>query len=317
MQVGVVDDFLIVVNASLVQHRERFDEEEDGTSSLFRDYLDVSVKTLDDVEQDLGMNLLAVVPRHVPGEADDIVKESYQTLRTGLLFAGRGRQARTLLVTSGAPQEGKSTVVAQLARSMAAAGESVVVVDCDLRRGGVSRLFGARSQAGLSSFLADISSKPWRDLLVQVEPKLAVLPTGPVPPNPMDLLSLERFTKLLADLRASYDWVLLDSPPVSSVADGIVIATSVEMVMVVMRHDQTDKEVIRRALVRLRGVGANVVGAVLNDVDMTKSYNRDYYYGRFYYGSYYGEHPEGGGAATRGSKVPESFENRLAKLLKK
>ena len=281
-----------------------------GGFVLFRDYLDVSVKTLDDVEQDLGLNLLAVMPKHDVNAPDRVIKEAYQTLRTGLLFASGGRKHRILLVTSGAPQEGKSSLTANLARSMAAAGESVILVDCDLRRAGASRFLGVKKTQGLSSWLADAANHPWRELVVQVEPKLAVLPTGPVPPNPVDLLGLERFRGLLGELRASYDWVILDSPPVSAVTDSVLLGSVAEMVMVVMRHDQTDKEVIRRALQRLRNVGSNIVGAVLNDVDMSKSYNRDYYYGRFYYGSYYGEE----GAAGKGTK-PKPWIIR--KLLKK
>lgn len=291
-----------------------------GGYVLFRDYLDVSVKTLEDVEQDLGLNLLAVVPRHVPGAPDAVVKEAFQTLRTGLLFASGGRKSRVLLVTSGAPQEGKSSVVTQLVRSMAAAGESVVVVDCDMRRAGAGRLLGVRGPQGLSGYLADPKIRSWRDVVEQVDPKLAVIPTGPIPPNPVDLLGLARFSQLLAELREAHDWVILDSPPVSSVADSVVLGSLAEMVMVVMRHDRTDKEVIRRALQRLSGVGARIVGAVLNDVDMSKSYNRDYYYGRFYYGSYYGEDKEGGGKGRSGSPAAgatgEGLLDRLRNLLK-
>jgi capsular exopolysaccharide synthesis family protein len=203
---------------------------------------------------------------------------------------------------------------------MAAAGESVVVVDCDMRRAGAGRLLGVRGAQGLSGYLADPKIRSWRDVVVQVEPKLAVIPTGPIPPNPVDLLGLERFAHLLSELRESYDWVILDSPPVSSVADSVVIGSLAEMAMVVMRHDKTDKEVIRRALQRLSGVGGRVIGAVLNDVDMTKSYNRDYYYGRFYYGSYYGEDKEGGGkghSASHGAGASaDGLVARLRNFLK-
>jgi capsular exopolysaccharide synthesis family protein len=273
-----------------------------GGLVLFRDYLDVSIRTLDDIENDLGLNVLAVVPLHQTAVAsaaataaaprrdavDKVAKEAFQTLRTGLLFASGGRKDKVLLVTSGAPQEGKSTVVADLARAIAAAGESVLVIDCDLRRSQVAKILGVRKPQGLSSWLADASARSWKDVVVEAAPNLFVIPTGPVPPNPVDLLNLERFRDLLDEARKAHDWVILDSPPVSSVSDAVVLASLAEMVMVVMRHDQTDREVIRRALVRLRAAGARVIGAVLNGVDMTKSYNRDYYYGRFYYGSYYG-----------------------------
>jgi capsular exopolysaccharide synthesis family protein len=288
-----------------------------GGYVLFRDFLDVSVKTLDDVEQDLGLNVLAVVPRHDTATPDLVVKEAFQTLRTGLLFASGGRRSRVLLVTSGAPQEGKSTIVSQLARSIAAGGESVVVVDCDMRRGTVARQLGVKpgqSGQGLSNYLADASARSWKDVVVEAGPKLSVIPTGPVPPNPVDLLGLDRFRTLLHDLRGAYDWVILDSAPVSSVSDAVLLASLAEMIMVVVRHDTTDKEVIRRALQRVRAVGGHVIGAVLNDVDMSKTYNRDYYYGRFYYGSYYGKEddastpgkPSGGGTGRSSRSTSSS-----------
>jgi succinoglycan biosynthesis transport protein ExoP len=282
-----------------------------GGLVLFRDYLDVSIRTLEDVEEDLGLNLLAVVPLH-DATLDAVAKEAFQTLRTGLLFASGGRRDKVLLVTSGAPQDGKSTVVADLARTIAAAGESVVVVDCDLRRSQVAKLLGVRRTQGLSNYLAEPAPRSWKEYATEAAPNLTVLPTGPVPPNPVDLLNLDRFRELLKDLRKQFDWVLLDSPPVSSVSDAVVLASLAEMVLVVIRHDQTDKDVVRRGLSRLRGAGAKVIGAVLNAVDMTKSYNREYYYGRFYYGSYYGRDAEQGGSPA----VPQGAFGRLRKMLK-
>ena len=258
--------------------------------AFFRDYLDSAVKTIQDVEHAVGLNLLAVVPA---GEATTRVRlESFQTLRTGLLFASAGRRDTVVLVTSAAPREGKSHVVAGLAQSLAASGESVAVLECDLRRPAAARLLGVTAQRGLANYLADQSQEDWRQFGVQVSEHLYVLPTGPIPPNPLDLLSLPKFAELLEHLEAAFDWVVLDSPPVSSVSDSVVLASLVQMVLFVIRHDATDKEVVRRAVSRLEAVGARVVGAVLNGVDMSKSYNRDYYYGRYYYGQYYGQEAE-------------------------
>ncbi len=259
-----------------------------GGLIFFRDYLDASVKTIDDVERDLGLSLLAVVPHRETEELDKVSLESFQTLRTGLLFASGGRKDRMLLVTSSAPQEGKTSVILNLARSLAASGESVVVVDGDLRKGSLSRALGGPRAKGLSTWLADSSARAWKDVAVAVDGGFQLLPSGPIPPHPLDLLGGERFRALLRELRESFDWVLLDSPPLSSVSDAVMLSSMAEMVLVVMRHDETDKDVLRRALMRLNAVGARVIGGVLNGVDMRKAYNREYYYGRFFYGHYYG-----------------------------
>lgn len=276
-----------------------------GGLVFFRDYLDSGVKTLDDVERYVGLSTLAVVPRF-QGEPDAVARESFQTLRTGLLFASSGRRDRVVLVTSSAPGEGKTTVTAGLARSIAASGESVVVVDCDLRRPSVGRAFGLRGGKGLSNFLADASERDWKPYLVQVEPKLSVLLTGPVPPNPLSLLGQARLAELVRELKDAHDWVILDSPPVSSVSDSLLLSSLAELVVLTLRHDSTDKEVARRTLQRLRGVSARVVGAVLTDVDMEKAYNRDYYYGRFYYGHYYG-------GAEVAEPPPQGWKGKLEK----
>lgn len=259
-----------------------------GGLLFFQEYLDVSVKTLEDVEQDIGLNLLAVVPAY-KGEPDKVAQEAYQTLRTSVVFASNGRKDNVLLVTAAAPQEGKTRTIAELARTLAATGESVVVLDCDLRRPAIAQVLGVDGRRGLSNYLAGQEDERWRDYVQRNADGVEVLPPGPIPPNPLHLLGLERFRELVAELKSAYDWVLLDSPPASSVSDAVVLADLADAILIVIRHDETDRDVIRRAVQRLRSVGGQVVGAVLNGVDMGKAYNRDYYYGRFYYGSYYGE----------------------------
>lgn len=283
-----------------------------GGLIFFRDYLDKSVKTIDDVETELELPLLAVMPLLPPGqEPDRISKEAYQTLRTGLLFASDGRKSNVLLVTSSGPLEGKTTVIVKLARALAAAGESVVVLDGDLRRAQLTKQLGGSRSKGLSTFLADTSARNWKEVVIEVGPKLALIGTGPLPPNPVDLLGMQRFRDLLHELRGAHDWVLIDSPPVSSVSDPVLLAALSQMVLIVLRHDQTDKDVARRALQRLSGVGARLVGAVLNGVDMEKAYNREYYYGRFFYGAYYGD--EQPALATESG---DGLVGRARKLLK-
>jgi capsular exopolysaccharide synthesis family protein len=283
-----------------------------GGLIFFKEYLDTTIKTLADVEQDLGLSLLCVVPlQDTDDQLDPIAKEALQTLRTGLLFASSARQDRVLLITASGPREGKTTLVRHLAEALAAAGEPVVVVDCDLRRGALSKLFKAARGQGLATFLAERKGRSLDEVLVKLSPNLALMPAGPLPPNPVDVISSPQFRQLLAELRERYRWVLVDSPPVGSVSDSILLANLADMVLMVLRHDTSDKEVVRRALTRLQGVGARIVGAALNGVDMSKAYNREYYYGRFYYGHYYGEESEAAGK----DKPPSNPWTRLRKLL--
>ncbi len=263
-----------------------------GGLLFFREYLDVSVKTIEDVENDIGLTLLAVIPDYGQ-DMDDMAKESYQTLRTSVVFASEGRKDNVLLVTAAAPREGKTRTTAELARSLAATGSSVMVLDCDFRMPAMARVFGVESRRGLSNYLAGGEEEHWRNYVQRSSDGVDLLPTGPPPPNPLLLLSLERFATLVSELKQAYDWVLIDSPPASSVSDAVVLADLADSCLVVIRHDDTDRDVIRRAVQRIESVNTRVVGAVLNGVDMTKSYNRDYYYGRFYYGSYYGERGAG------------------------
>lgn len=264
-----------------------------GGVLYFRDYLDVSVKSIDDVENAVGLPLLAVVPRAADRSAA-VLREAFQTLRTGVVFASRGRKDRVVLVTSSGPQEGKSSVALDLARSLASSGDSVVLLDADLRRPAITRELGMESRPGLSSHLAGAERGDWGDLLLPAgkdpaSQRVRVLPSGPVPPNPVDLLGAPRFAELIAEAKARHDWVVIDTPPASSVSDALLVGSLSDLALLVIRHDRTDKEVVRRAANRLQSVGTNVAGAVLNDVDMAKSYNRDYFFGRFWYGHYYGE----------------------------
>jgi capsular exopolysaccharide synthesis family protein len=262
-----------------------------GGLLVFRDYMDTSVKTLDDVEKDLGLATLAVVPAY-EGALTPVAKEAFETLRTGLLFASHGREKRVVLVTSSGPREGKSTVAVELAKTMASAGDSVMLVDCDLRKPAVARILGVSAARGMSNFLADSSDRAWKALVSQVDVrgpgKLALLASGPVAPNPLALLGQPRLPELLREMKGAYDWVIVDSPPLSAVSDSLILASLADLVVVAIRHDATDREVVRRTLQRLAAVEAFVSGAVLTGVDMSKSYNREYYYGRFFYGHYYG-----------------------------
>jgi succinoglycan biosynthesis transport protein ExoP len=257
-----------------------------GTGTvIFLDYLDNTVKSPDDVERYLDLHILAVVPRQRKDNAPAI-KEAYQTLRTSLLFSSKARSLKTLLLTSAGPGEGKSSIAVSMAKSLASSGDRVVLVDADLRRPTVHSKSGVERAGGLTNYLLSTEgNQSWLRYLKDVPnaPRLKIITCGPIPPNPPELFSTEKFRDLLHQLAASFDWVLIDSPPLASMSDSLVLGSLVDMVAIVIKHNENDRDLIKRSLAGLRKVDANVIGAVLNSVDLNKGSGKDYYYGGYYY----------------------------------
>jgi capsular exopolysaccharide synthesis family protein len=252
---------------------------------FFLDYLDNTFHRPEDIEQHLQLNAVAVVPRFSPAEAGShAVKEAYQTLRTALIFLSKNRERKVVLLTSSQPQEGKSSTTAELGRALASAGDRVLLVDCDLRRPTQHIHLGLERDNGLTDFLA--APQPfmnWRAYLKSGGPaNLQVLTCGPIPPNPPELLGGERFKKFLAEAREAYDWVLVDSPPAATLSDATLLAGLADMVILVVRHNHTDRDVVARTVQQLQRVGANVAGVVMNNVNVDRGYGKDYYYGAYY-----------------------------------
>ncbi len=267
---------------------------------LFLDYLDNTIRTPEDVENSLGLNVLAIVPRF-RGASANAVREAYQSLRTSILFSSRDLDHRVLLMTSAGPQEGKSSTVRNLAQSLAASGDSVVVVDCDLRRPTQHKQFEIPREPGLTNYLlsrdADAGYAPFARSIGAGN--LRVFPCGPVPPNPTDLVGSPKFRDLIAQLRKDFDWVVIDSPPVASIADTIVLASVVDLLVLVIKHNQNDRDLIRRSLKRLSDVGVQVAGAVLNSMEMSGSYGS--YYTAY---DYYDEAKAGADTDSTGGEGP-------------
>lgn len=193
------------------------------------------------------------------------VAEAYRALRTSILLSCVDAPPRTLLVTSAQPSEGKSTTAMNVAMSLAHLGREVLLVDCDLRHPMSNAILGEKQAAGLATFL---SGNGDLDSLIRptATPNFSVLPAGPVPPNPAELLSSERMRATLAELASRYDHVVLDAPPVLSVTDPVILATLVDGVVLVFREGRTPRAQARRVKDELARVGARVIGAVLNDV---------------------------------------------------
>jgi capsular exopolysaccharide synthesis family protein len=258
-----------------------------GTATaFFLDYLDNTFHLPEDIERDLQLNTLAIVPRFDPELAGSaVLKEAYQTLRTALIFLSKNRERKVVLLTSTAPQEGKSSTTAELGRALASAGDKVLLVDCDLRRPTQHVHLGLTRDHGLTDFLA--APQPfmnWRAYLKTTgSDNLKVLTCGPVPPNPPELLGSDRFKRFLAEARDDYDWVLLDSPPAASLADASLLGGLADVVLLVIRHNHTDRDLVRRTLQQLLRVGANVAGVILNNVDFDRAYGKEYAYAGYYY----------------------------------
>jgi len=256
-------------------------------AAFFLDYLDNTFRTPEDVEKYLSLAVLGVIPK-ISGDdklRHRTYREAYQSLRTSIIFSSKNRQRRVVLFTSTGPQEGKSSTVANLGRTLAAAGDKVLIVDCDLRRPTQHLIHGMERDHGVTNYLAaPIDSTDWSGYIKDGAPaSLNVLTCGPIPPSPPELLSSERFTDLVAGLRDAYDWVLIDSPPATSLADATQLASVSDMLVLVIQHNTTDRDVTIKTLQRLRAVNPAVAGAVLNNVDLDRAYHKDYYYAGYYF----------------------------------
>ncbi|HEX4823335.1 MAG TPA: polysaccharide biosynthesis tyrosine autokinase [Candidatus Polarisedimenticolaceae bacterium] len=244
---------------------------------LFLNYLDNTIRTPDDIEHYLGIGVLAIVPR-VRGEISHFAREAYQSLRTSVLFSSHNREKRVVLLTSAGPQEGKSSTTAALARTLATTGDRVVLLDCDLRRPTQHVHMNVAREPGISNYIFESKDDDYRPYLVATDlATLQLLPCGAIPPSPPDLIGSQKFRSLIQALRADFDWVVIDSPPIANLTDTIVLASLAEMVAFVIRHNESDRDLIRRSIKQLRDVRANVIGAVLNAVDLDKAANKGYY----------------------------------------
>ena len=222
--------------------------------------------------------------------------EAYRVLRTSVLLSSAGSAPKRILVTSGQPGEGKTTTVINTAISLSQLGSSVLIIDCDLRRPSVHKTFNLDHSRGLSTYLSRNIAIDGLIQKVQI-PNLSVLPCGPIPPNPAELISSERMRDLLRDLSERYDHVLIDSPPIINVTDPIVLSTLVDGVILVVHGGKSTRAVAQRARQELGTVGAKIFGVVLNNVDLRHG-NDDYYYYRYYSG--YGTDANGRSDAAAG-----------------
>jgi succinoglycan biosynthesis transport protein ExoP len=260
--------------------------------AFFIEYLDTSVKTMDDVEKMLGVPVLAIIPKNIrllhkePGDTPDA--EAYRILRTNLEFNRKNSAANCIAMVSGGRGEGKSTTLANLAFICAQGGYSTLIIDGDLRRPVQHELFDLKNDVGLTNYLT--TEMKVEDVIVPTEiENLSLIPSGVLPSDPVAILNSQRMSDLIAELKLRYDLLLIDSPPVLGVSDASVIASEADHTIVVVQHRRFPRGMLLRVKQAILGVGGKVLGVVLNNVDLR--HDQNYYYYTGYYG-YYEPHPE-------------------------
>lgn len=269
------------------------------------EYLDDTVRSVEDIEDTLRLPTIGVIPsaeavarrRLLPrvggsppinGDlnpelilAMDVrspLAEAYRQLRTSVLISTAGRAPKSLLVTSSQPSEGKTTTAVNIAISLAQTGASVVVVDADMRRPRLHSIFKMGNQRGLSAILSSNMSDA--DVLSMVERQeatgLYTLTSGPIPPNPAELIGSEQMPRLIELLESTFTHVVIDSPPIVSFTDGVLISSMVDGVLLVVHEGRTSRHIVKRSRQLLQDVGAKIFGVVLNNVNL-RSHNYGYY----------------------------------------
>ena len=297
--------------------------------AIFLEYLNDTVRSTEDVEKMLRLPTLAVIPaigdlkatgrRLLPGgakkdanwrnsnellldaDARSPLAEAYRHLRTSVLLSTAGRPPKTLLITSSVPSEGKTTTAINTAISLAQTGAKVLVIDADMRRPRLHSLFDVDKRLGLSSILSsEMSEADVFSMIEQHEQSgLYLLTAGPIPPNPAELIGSEQMRRLIATLEPTFNHIIIDSPPIASFTDGVLISSIVDGVLLVVHGGKSTRDVVRRSQQLLHDVGAKIFGVVLNNVHLRP---HDYYYYQSYYQqSYYNRDPaEEGLAGTQG-----------------
>lgn len=248
------------------------------------EYLDDTIRTTSDLNQSLGLNVLGAIMQMKGRHYQDKliiaqppfspVSESYRMIRSNIQFLASEREHRMFMITSSVAAEGKTTTVANLGIAMAQNGYNTVIVDADLRRPTLHGIFQASGKVGLTELLNRPDLDVMDHLLTTGVERLRLLPSGIVPRNPSELLGSKRLIQLLAELRESADVVILDTPPILTCADAAILSQRVDGVVMVVKAGKTRRDVVKQAIFYLQQVGANIIGAVLNDV----ASRRDVYY---------------------------------------
>ncbi|MBZ0272380.1 polysaccharide biosynthesis tyrosine autokinase [bacterium] len=271
--------------------------------AFFLEFIDDSLKSTEEVERFITRPIYGIIPRipekrapepeapptpisanlvthHAPKSP---ISEAFRTLRTNIHFADPDHSIREILVTSAGPSEGKSTIVSNLALTFANTGKRTVIVDCDLRKPNVHNFFDVSRDPGVTTILS--GDTPWSEVArpTAIE-NMWVIPSGPIPPNPTEMLSSNAMKELVDTLRAEFDMVLLDSPPVVPVTDAAILASFVRATLLVVELGRSRASGVNRAIDLLDKVNANLLGLVTNNISAGYRYDYGYYQYYYYYG---------------------------------
>ncbi len=264
--------------------------------AFFIEYLDNTIKTPEDLEKRMSLPPLGWVPYHFGSKNNLLVEhvshtdsssqiaEAYRSIRTFLLLSSGGKPPRMIMVTSPTREEGKTTTAINISISLTKSDVKVIIVDADMRRPRIHNVLSLDNKVGLSNFLSGNAEIDDGIIKASNIENLDVITSGPIPPNPAELLSSYRFTDLLYALYSLYNFIIIDTPPVIGISDSLIASTQVDGVIIVARSGKTQKEAIREARRLLHGVNAKILGVVLNAIDRS-SMRYSYYYN--YYKHYY------------------------------
>jgi succinoglycan biosynthesis transport protein ExoP len=283
--------------------------------AFFIEYLDTSVKTIDDVERALQAPVLGVIPQNVGSLLDEGPDsphaEAYRVLRTNIMFSQKDSKLNTLTIVSAGAGEGKSTTTFNLAVAFAQNGQRVLIVDSDLRRPSIHKFFKVSNSIGLTNYLLKQNTL---EEVIQTTPlpTLDFMPSGKLPSSSMGVLSSNPMKELIKELKRRYDWVFFDSPPIMGVSDASILASEVDMVLQVIQYRRYPQPMTIRAKQMIEKVGGNLLGIVLNNISMASDEN--YYYYSGYYYDYYSKQDDDADVKPGGSKSAKAAAPEEAKV---
>ncbi|MGB7210115.1 MAG: polysaccharide biosynthesis tyrosine autokinase [Pyrinomonadaceae bacterium] len=273
--------------------------------ALFLEYLDDTIRTVEEIESVLQLPALAAIPtiESMPkrklllvgateleeeransellifADSRSALSEAYRQLRTSILLSTAGHPPKSLLITSSLPSEGKTTTATNTAISLAQTGAKVLIIDADMRRPRLHSVFNIANGEGLSTLLSSESTDADIARVVKTDDgtQLSLLTSGPIPPNPAELIGSDQMANLLKKLQNHYTHVVIDSPPITSFTDGVLIASMVDGVILVVHSGKSSRQVVKRSRQLLQDVGARILGVVLNNVNLRSQDNYHYY----------------------------------------
>ena len=287
--------------------------------AFFIEYLDTSVKTIDDVERALQAPVLAVIPQNVGTllfeGPESPHAEAYRVLRTNILFSRKDPTFNTMTVVSAGAGEGKSTTLFNLATTFAQNGARVLVVDSDLRRPSIHKIINVSNSLGLTNFL--LNQNTLEEVIQRTSlASLDVLPSGKLPSSSMGILSSPQMKALIGELKRRYDFVFFDSPPIMGISDAAILASEVDIVMQVIQYRRYPQPMTIRAKQMIQKVGGNLLGIVLNNINMSSDENY-YYYSGYYYDYYSKQDDDDDAESKKSSKKGSKSANAKLEIKSK